>query len=72
MKDGRTLKLEVVVVCTPGDSKVEVKENIKFSQKYECDIFVTATRTKGETTREMERFTNKKGRNVKKRSSKIL
>nr|WP_318660111.1 hypothetical protein [uncultured Treponema sp.] len=53
-----------VVVCTPGDSKVEVKENIKFSQKYDCDIFVTATRTKGETTREMERFTNKKDVNL--------
>lgn len=48
-----------VVVCTPGDAKGEIKHNAKYATKYDCDIFVTATRTKGETTAEIAKFTKK-------------
>jgi len=48
-----------VVVCTPGDAKGEIKCNAKYATDYDCDIFVTATRTKGETTAEIAKFTKK-------------
>lgn len=46
-----------IVVCTAGDYGLATQENIDFAQKYEYDIFVTATRTKGETTDEIMEFT---------------
>lgn len=48
-----------IVVCTPGDTQEIIKGNIKFTQKHECDIFITATRTKGGTTEEIEKLTDK-------------
>ena len=45
-------------VCTPGDSQTEIKENIKFFTGNECEIIVTATRTKGGSVDEIEFFKN--------------
>ena len=39
-----------IAVTTWGDNEVELKENIKYFEKEDCDILVTATRTRGETT----------------------
>ena len=45
-------------VCTPGDNQIEIKENIKFFTENECEIIVTATRTKGSSVDEIEVFKN--------------
>ncbi len=39
-----------IAVTTWGDNEVELKENIKYFEKEDCDILVTATRTRGETS----------------------
>jgi len=68
------IKGKKVVVCTPGDSKEVIKDNIKYAKKPECDIFVTATRTRGETTDEIQRFINKEKTKliwVKKENNKL-
>ena len=39
-----------IAVTTWGDNGFELKENIKFFEKENCDILVTATRTRGKTT----------------------
>ena len=39
-----------IAVTTPGDNAYEIKRNIEFFEKEDCDILVTATRSKGETT----------------------
>ncbi len=40
-----------IAVTTWGDNGFELKENIKFFEEENCDILVTATRTRGETTK---------------------
>ncbi|MBO4439000.1 MAG: hypothetical protein J5798_06580 [Spirochaetaceae bacterium] len=49
-----------IVVCTPGDNKDIVKGNINYTKSYDCDIFVTAARTRGGSVDELKKFTNKK------------
>ena len=39
-----------IAVTTWGDNGFELKENINYFEKENCDILVTATRTRGETT----------------------
>ena len=39
-----------IAVTTWGDNGFELKENINYFEKEDCDILVTATRTRGETT----------------------
>lgn len=39
-----------IAVTTWGDNGFELKENIKYFENEDCDILVTATRTRGETT----------------------
>ena len=39
-----------IAVTTWGDNGFELKENIKFFEKENSDILVTATRTRGKTT----------------------
>lgn len=53
-----------IVVCTVGDSKEDVKGNIKYGQDKDCDIFITASRTKGGTTNEVGRFACQQRSNV--------
>ena len=40
-----------IAVTTQGDNKYEINRNIKFFEKEDCDILVTATRSKGQTPR---------------------
>ena len=39
-----------IAVTTPGDNAYEIERNIKFFEKEDSDILVTATRSKGKTT----------------------
>lgn len=39
-----------IAITTCGDNGFELKENIKYFEEEDCDILVTATRTRGETT----------------------
>ncbi|WP_456105072.1 hypothetical protein [Prevotella sp.] len=39
-----------IAVTTQGDNKYEIEENIKFFENEDCDILVTATRSRGQTT----------------------
>ncbi|MBR6199522.1 MAG: hypothetical protein IKQ61_04555 [Spirochaetales bacterium] len=48
-----------IIVCTPGDTQEIIKDNIRFCNKYDCDIFVTATHTRGSTVEEIENLTSK-------------
>lgn len=48
--DGKGLfviKNKTIGVCTSGDNQEEIKNNIEFFKKNECEIIVTSTRTKG-------------------------
>ena len=45
-----------IIVCTKGDYGKILQENISFAREHNYDIFVTATRTKGGTTTELEDF----------------
>lgn len=40
-----------IAVTTQGDNENEINKNIKFFEKEDCDILVTATRSKGQTPR---------------------
>ena len=45
-----------IAVTTPGDNADEIEENIKFFEKEDCDILVTATRSKGETKNIIDKY----------------
>ena len=47
-----------VSICTSGDNEYVVKDNIKNYK--DCDIFVSASRTKGGSVNEIEKFAEKK------------
>ena len=42
-----TYKGKTIFIATPGDNKAEIDENIKRARKANCDILVTASRTRG-------------------------
>lgn len=42
-----TYKGKTIFIATPGDYKDQIDENIKCARKENCDILVTASRTKG-------------------------
>lgn len=42
-----TYKGKTISITTPGDNETEVKNNIDYAQDENCDILVTASRTKG-------------------------
>lgn len=42
-----TYKGKTIFIATPGDDKAQIDENIKRARKENCDILVTASRTKG-------------------------
>lgn len=48
-----------VYVATPGDLKFEIWKNIALSEIEECDILVTAARSRGETLEPIEEYTKK-------------
>lgn len=49
-----------VGVCTPGDDKSSIESNINYFNENECEVIVTATRTKGETVTELKKLEKKK------------
>ena len=42
-----TYKGKTISITTPGDNETEVKKNIQYVQDKNCDILVTASRTRG-------------------------
>jgi hypothetical protein len=42
-----TYKGKTISITTPGDNETEIKKNIQYAQDENCDILVTASRTKG-------------------------
>ena len=46
-------------MATPGDLKFEIWKNIALSEIEECDILVTAARSRGETLEPIEEYTKK-------------
>ena len=42
-----TYKNKTIFIATPGDNEAEIDENIKRARKANCDILVTASRTRG-------------------------
>lgn len=42
-----TYKRKTISIATPGDNEPEVKKNIQYVQDKNCDILVTASRTRG-------------------------
>lgn len=42
-----TYKGKTISITTPGDNETEVKKNIQYIQDKNCDILVTASRTRG-------------------------
>ena len=49
-------KNKKIAVTTPGDNKSELKKNIEYFKNKDCDILVTATRTKGATREELKKY----------------
>lgn len=45
-----------IAVTTLGDNADEIEENIKFFEKEDCDILVTATRSKGDTKNIIDKY----------------
>lgn len=48
-----------IAVTTWGDNGDELKKNIEFFEEENCDILVTATRTRGETTEILNDYATK-------------
>lgn len=54
-----TYKGKTISITTPGDGKGHIKDNIDYAQDKNCDILVTASRTKGDGKELLkERFKN--------------
>ena len=50
-EDGKytfTYKGKIISITTPGDGKGHIKDNIDYARKANCDILVTASRTRGD------------------------
>lgn len=54
-----TYKNKKIAITTGGDTEDIIKENLAFFEEHECDILVTATRTKGKTVDYIEDYENK-------------
>lgn len=45
-----------IAITTAGDNRSELKQNIEFFREEGCDILVTATRTRGGSSEEANKF----------------
>ena len=45
-----------IAIATYGDDEWQLKENIKFFDEKSCDIYITATRTKGDTKKVLKKY----------------
>ncbi len=50
-----------IAIRTWGDNGEQLKKNIEFFEKENCDILVTATRTRGKTTEILNDYASKNG-----------
>lgn len=50
-----------IAVTTWGDNRSEIEKNINFSEEKGCDILVTATRTRGGSSRTLNDYAQKNG-----------
>lgn len=51
-----TYKGKTISITTPGDNETEIKKNIQYAQDKNCDILVTASRTRGKGKECLEKF----------------
>ena len=45
-----------IAIATYGDDEWQLNENIKFFDEKSCDIYITATRTKGDTKKVLKKY----------------
>lgn len=45
-----------IAIATYGDDEWQLNENIKFFDEKSCDIYITATRTKGDTKEVLKKY----------------
>lgn len=53
-----------IAITTWGDNKWQLQGNVDFFKKESCDIYVTATRTRGGSVVELEKFEKKIGAEI--------
>ena len=51
-----TYREKRIAITTYGDDEWQLKENIKFFDEKSCDIYITATRTKGDTKKVLKKY----------------
>jgi Cdc6-like AAA superfamily ATPase len=55
-----------IAITTSGDNGTELKRNIEYFKQNDCDIAITATRTRGYSVEELKGFSNVAGLNVER------
>lgn len=57
----RTYKYKetIISICTAGDAAYIIESNIKYFEQFNCDIAITAVRTKGRTRTVLNKFADK-------------
>lgn len=48
-----------ISICTGGDADFIIESNIKYFEQFNCDIAITAVRTKGRTRTVLNKFADK-------------
>ena len=51
-----TYREKKIAITTYGDDKWQLNKNIKFFDEKSCDIYITATRTKGDTKKVLKKY----------------
>ena len=59
-----TYKKKKIAITTYGDDKEQLQSNVAFFDEENCDIYVTATRTRGGSVVELEKFEKKIGAEI--------
>ncbi len=57
-------KKKRIAITTYGDDKEQLQKNVDFFNEESCDIYVTATRTRGGSVVELEKFEKKIGAEI--------
>ena len=53
-KNTFTYKGKTISITTPGDNAKEINNNNNYAKEKKCDIWVTASRTKGQSVKKLE------------------
>lgn len=59
-----TYREKKIAITTYGDDKWQLQGNVDFFKKESCDIYITATRTRGGSVVELEKFEKKIGAEI--------